>query len=281
MENKKSCSLYVFISYKQMLSFKKNPFTWDKSAATVKSSVLDFKLKAIGGKVMNISGLQEPVALFIPLTRDDEYEKSNSSGQKLFLKPSDGTSSIRVHRFMVSSHYELVTITIKPESGKTVDVFVNYKTKPTPQNNVFSTTIPNLSSCTNATGNSSGSHNCSSDPYAFTFSSLNSGHTGTHYLGIRYIMENTEANGNTKPERKKRSCSPVHRRGKRSCVDVKDAPTTPAPAPRIIVPRYNFLTDVNYSLSVSVSGCLYWSEPKEKWTGEGCRVRKCVAKTVL
>lgn len=259
-----------------MLSFNKNPFTWDKSAETVKSSVLDFKLKASGGKTMNISGLREPIELFIPLSaKADEPEKSNTSGPSLFLKPSDGTSNLRFHRFTVSSPDVLLTIKIKPESGKMVHVFVNYETKPTPQNNVFSTTIPNLSSCTNTTLNSSESHNCSSDPYVFTFSSLVSGKTGTHFLGIRYIMDKTETDSKA---RTRRSCNPFRRRGKRSCVDVKDAPTTPAPTPKIIVPTYNFSTDVNYTLSISVSGCLYWSESKEKWTGEGCRVSKLLVR---
>ena len=256
-----------------MLSFNKNPFTWDKSAKAVKSSVLDFKLKASGGKTMNISGLSKPIELYIPLSdKGKESEKRNSSEQNLFLKPSDGTTNFRFHRFSVSSHDVLVTLKIYPDNGKRVDVFVNYKTKPTPQNNVFNTTIPDFSSCTNTTLLSSDSHNCSSDPYAFTFSSLVSGQTGTHYLGIRYITEKTEADSKTESERASRSCSPFHRRGKRSCVDVKDAPTTPAPTPRIIVPIYNHTTDVNYTLSISISGCLYWSESKETWTGEGCRV---------
>lgn len=258
-----------------MLSFNKNPFTWDKSAEIVKSSVLDFKLKASGGKTMNISGLQEPIELLIPISaKADEPAKSNGSEPKLFLKPSDGTSNIRFHMFSVSSPDVLVTITIKPERGKLVDVFVNYKTKPTPQENVFSKTIPDLSSCRGTTANSSENQNCSSNPYTFTFSSLVSGHTGFHFLGVRYVMENTEVDTKAETERTKRSCNPFRGRGKRSCVDVKDAPTTPAPTPRIIVPTYNSSTDVNYTLSISVSGCLYWSESKEKWTGEGCRVRK-------
>ncbi|XP_068684513.1 polycystin-1-like protein 2 [Montipora foliosa] len=240
----------------QMLSFNKNPFTWDKSAETVKSSVIDFKLKASGGKAMNISGLQEPIELFIPITpKTNEPQKSNDSEPHLFLKPSDGTSNIRFHRFSVSSPEVLVSITIKPEHGKTVDVFVNYKTKPTPQSHVFSTTIPNWS------------QNCSSNPYTFTFSSLVSNKTGFHFLGIQYMRKSTES------DRTRRSCNPSgQRRGKRSCVDVKDAPTTPAPTPIIVVPKYNMSTDLNYTLSISVSGCLYWSESKEKWTGEGCQV---------
>ena len=220
---------------------------------------------------MNISRLPEPVEIFIALPGNSkETEKENTSTQNLFLKPSEGKNNIRYHRFAVSSSDVLVTIKLTPEKGKTVDVFVNYKTKPTPQDNVFSISIPNFSYCSNATQNSSHSRICSSDPYTFTFSSQISNKTGIHYLGIRYTKNGLS--------RERRSCNPFHRRGKRSCVDVKDAPTTPAPTPRIIVPIYNYSTDVNYTLSISVTGCLYWSESKEMWTGEGCQVSQRLQK---
>ncbi|EDO48488.1 predicted protein, partial [Nematostella vectensis] len=35
---------------------------------------------------------------------------------------------------------------------------------------------------------------------------------------------------------------------------------------------YNASTDVNYTMSVSMTGCLYWSNSKSKWAGEGCKV---------
>ena len=70
-----------------MLSFKSNPFTWDKSAKAVKSSVVDFKLKASGGTAMNISRLPEPVEIFIALPdKSKETEKENISTQNFFLK---------------------------------------------------------------------------------------------------------------------------------------------------------------------------------------------------
>lgn len=56
------------------------------------------------------------------------------------------------------------------------------------------------------------------------------------------------------------------------CVEFKDPPTTPPPTPRVIIPEYDPSTDVNYTLSISMAACLYWSEAKEKWTSYGCRV---------
>ena len=251
------------------MSFNKNPFTWDKSAEAVTSSVLEFKLKTTDGDVLNISGLRDPIELFIPLPeKKTEPETNKSQGEHLFLKPSDGNINIRYHKFSIASRDILVTITIKPQGGRTVDVFVNYKSKPTTENKIFSVTIPDFSSCENTTENSRDALNCTKDPYKFSVSTLVTGSVGQHFLGIRYIPQESRADRT----RLRRSCGQPKTRKKRSCVDVKDPPATPAPVPKIIMPNYNATTDINYTLSISVSGCLYWSESKEKWTGEGCRV---------
>lgn len=59
---------------------------------------------------------------------------------------------------------------------------------------------------------------------------------------------------------------------KRLCVDVKDFFIIFFLIFMIIVLKYDFFMDVNYLLSIFVSGCLYWLEMKEKWMGEGCKV---------
>ena len=75
----------------------------------------------------------------------------------------------------------------------------------------------------------------------------------------------------TEHSRKRRSCF-GHGRERRSCVGVKDPP--PKGVTTTVVPQYDPNTDVNYTLAITQSSCLYWSEDKEKWTSEGCRVIK-------
>ena len=258
-----------------MLAFKKNPFTWDKSAQTVKSSVLDFKLKASGGDTLNISGLPEPVELFIPIVSKEQASENDSKLRRTFVHKT------KQRNFKYSLPHVFGFISRRPcdNTNKARERCVHGRVCQLQKQSLLLAVMSSMSPfqtfrpCTNMTRNSSNNLNCSPDPYTFSFSSRISGYTGTHFLGIRYIKKNTKAS-NIDARRKRRSCGPHQRRGKRSCVDVKDAPTTPPPTPMIIIPTYNSSTDANYSLSISVSGCLYWSESKEKWTSEGCRVRR-------
>ncbi|PFX11751.1 Polycystic kidney disease protein 1-like 2, partial [Stylophora pistillata] len=67
-------------------------------------------------------------------------------------------------------------------------------------------------------------------------------------------------------------CKDGGRRKKRSCVGSKDPPPIPTPKPVILLPDFNASTDLNYTLVVSIGSCFYWSEEKEYWTEEGCKI---------
>lgn len=168
-------------------------------------------------------------------------------------------------------------IEIKPEEGKSLEVYVSYKRRPTNEHYSFSAIIPDIKYCKdNGTG-----LNCSEEAYVFVISSAVTGHTGVHYIAIRYPEVETESasTGSSKMKndevdlRVRRDCGGHGGRQKRSCVGVKDPPTTPPPTPKIVIPQYDNSTDVNYTLSVTAANCLYWSENKQEWTGDGCTVR--------
>ena len=77
-----------------MLAFKGNPYTWDASSKGIKSSVIDFSLKAANGSSLEVSGLSKPVELFIP-QNEESGEKENTSTPVFFVKPSDGSNNMR------------------------------------------------------------------------------------------------------------------------------------------------------------------------------------------
>ena len=258
-----------------MLAFNSNPFTWDESSKNIKSSVLEFTLQS-DGEALEISGLKEPIEIYIPLPADNTPSGNVSNGTDyLFVKPSDGDSNIRYHMIVIPSHEMAISVRIRPEQQQLLQILISYNARPTTQSHNLSTVIPDYSSCVNLSETERRNEvftNCTQDPYIILLSSAVTGHVGIHYLGIRY---NGSHSRHTTPAevRKRRSCGGPAGRMKRSCVDVKDPPTTPPPTPEIIIPKYDAKTDIKYWMSMTVSGCLYWSEAKQKWTGEGCQVR--------
>lgn len=259
-----------------MVSFNENPFTWDPSSQNVKSSVVEFKLKTGDGKTLDIKGLSEPIELFLPMKLEEKPKSVNGTPNEYFVKPSKNNKNIRSHQITIPSHDAAISVTIKPEEGVSLAVYVRHLSKPTPDSYDLKKILPDYTSCS-AFDDEKGYHNCTDNPYTITISSAVTGKIGIHYIGVQYTPEQTMPTVNpTDTEmlsaRVRRDCYSHNGRMKRGCVGVKDPPTTPAPTPLIIVPIYNSSTDVNYTMSVSVTSCLYWSETKSKWTGEGCKV---------
>ena len=180
----------------------------------------------------------------------------------------------RYHQAVIPSHSALVFFEVEPEQGKSLEVYVNYKTRPTVEQYVFSAITPNIDYC----NETKSGLNCSSEAYVIVVSSAVTGHVGLHYIGIRYPGpedDNSSSSGQTAQQearRVKRGCEIHGGRQKRACVGVKDPPTTPPPTPKIIIPRYEASTDVNYTISATVTNCLYWSETRQVWTDDGCMV---------
>lgn len=180
----------------------------------------------------------------------------------------------RYHKVVIPSISALVFVEVKPEEGKSLEVYVSYKTRPTVEKYGFVAVIPDINYC-NDTG---AGLNCSSKAYVIPVSSAVTGNTGVHYVGIRYPETEgsnavtLEGESDIDARRMRRGCESHGGRQKRACIGVKDPPTTPPPTPKIVIPQYNASTDVNYTMSATVANCLYWSEKKQAWTDDGCKV---------
>ena len=269
-----------------MLVFRDNPYTWDISSLGIKSSVIDFSLKTPDGKSLDVSDLQEPVELFIP-KKEDAQSMRNNTAKHYFAKPGHGSENMRYHRVVVPSESVLVTVELKAEDGKYMEVYVSHQTRPTVVKHDFATVIPDLSSCSEIRGTKG--FNCSSDPFRFDISSAVTGHTGQHFVGIKFLDHESNSSSSLEPRveiaalRQARSCESLSGRQKRSCIGVKDPPTTPPQtptSPMVIIPKYNSSTDVNYTMFVTITSCLYWSEKMQAWTDDGCKVENSGCKFI-
>lgn len=253
-----------------MLTLQVNPYVWSKSSKYIKSSVLSVDLKEQDGSQLKISNLNHSIELLIP-DKDPDRAIENDTQGHLFVKPYNDTNAIRYHKVAISNNLESALIDIRPQKSVIFDVFVGVGARPTPTNYSLKTSVPDVSLCKDFLPEI-GYINCTSNPYVFSLSSSVTKNTGVHYIGIRLAHKANETNVAGEGHRVARSCKDSHGRQKRSCIGVKDPPTTPPPTPRIIVPTYDAITDVNYTMSVKMRSCLYWSEVKEVWTNEGCKV---------
>ncbi|XP_078351488.1 polycystin-1-like protein 2 [Oculina patagonica] len=252
----------------QMLTLQVNPFVWTNSSKRIKSSVLRLDLKSEDGSHLNISGLSQPIELFIP-EKDQKGDIVNNTRDHLFVKrPSNDSSSLRYHRIVIENDFQSAFVEIRPNNNSLFEVFVSSGVKPTPESYAFKTRIPDFSSCRNY-DTRIGYSNCTGNPYTFSLSSNVTGDVGVHFIGIRLAVDASESTTRRKRSGIVSSCKDSHGRQKRSCIGVKDPPT---PTPEVLVPQYDARTDVNYTMSVKMRSCLYWSERKQTWTSEGCKV---------
>lgn len=257
-----------------MITFPENPYNWDASSRSITSSVIDFSLKTKNGSKLKIAGLEKPVKLYIPRKPS---AKDRKPAEEYFAKSGEDGTDIQYHSIYIPSDDVSVSIAITPDGNRTVVIYVSFKDKPTPENHAFSTILPNITYCQNHRAGGV-PYNCTSHAYMFAISSSITGGTGLHYVGIRPV----NSSRSFAPQSDKlhmrlrlRRDGGHSGRQKRSCIGTKEPPTT-IPPTAIIKPSYNASTDVNYTMSVSVASCRYWSEKMNKWTSEGCKVRSLI-----
>ena len=183
---------------------------------------------------------------------------------------------MQYHQISIPGLEYAVSVKLKPQVNRNITIFVRYGLRPTITEFNVSAILPNFNSCNYS--RDIGYTNCTSDPYVLVLSHARTGNIGVHYIGVLYnkttdssgISENT-TNQTAKKGRFRRDCLTRHDRIKRSCVGVKDPPTT-LPPTKLDIPYYTATTDLNYTMSVTMSICLYWNPNVSQWTSDGCRV---------
>lgn len=256
------------------MSFKVNPYTWHPKARDIKSSVLDVTLKNVtSGKPLHVDGLTKPVEMYIKNWKREKEEslKKQKPQREFYVKPSppDSIKNMRFHQIILPYGDAEANIRIIPSNNQELEIYIRYKVRPTPAENNFATIVPNFSSCLSYTEHD-GFFDCQSDPYLFTISPKITGHMGTHFLGIRYVVKSIEKNNTKTDTRRRRTCRDTSGRQKRSCVEVKSPPSV-GNADRL---EFKNGSDVKYDLFVTMGACMYWSVVDDEWTSRGCQVYK-------
>ena len=253
--------MMLVILYFQMKALNFNPFTWDNSSKKIKSSVTSLDLQSGDGKKINVSNLDNDIVIVIPISSPPT--NTSNGTEHYFLKPNK--MSIRSYYAELADVPVSIKIGVQQE-GTGIQLFVKSGSRPTIKNSDHNFTIMFTSTCRNQTGDKQNETSCILEEASVTMVPYK---PALLFVGILLLP----AKNNTENSRKRRSCF-GHGRERRSCVGVKDPP--PKGVTKTVIPQYNPLTDVNYTFTISQSSCLYWSEEKEKWTSDGCKVNYVV-----
>lgn len=249
-----------------MTAFTYNPFTWDNSSEAIQSSVTSLELESGIGKKINVSNLEEDIVIVIPLPNAVSNDADASTvTEHSFLKPSK--LSFRSYQAQLKNVPVTFEITVE-KPNVVLDFFVKSGTRPTIEESDFKITLTFNSTCKNQTTDKLMNEPSSSCVVKNEFSVVPS-NPGILYVGLLYMG----AKNSSEHSRKRRSCF-GHGRQRRSCVGVKDPPLQGIFVKE--VSQYEPTKDLNYTIRITQSGCLYWSELLDKWTSDGCKVRRCI-----
>jgi len=239
----------------QALDF--NPFTWDNSSKKIKSSVTSLDLQSANGEKINVSNLGNYIEIVIPILSSPP--NTSDGTDHYFLKPN---------RMSFHSYYAEIAdvpLSIKigaKKHGKVIQMFLKFGARPTIEDSDHNFTV--TSTCKNQTDGKQNETSCLLEESSFTVvpSETSRLHIALLFLGANSVNEHS---------RRRRSTCLGHGRERRSCVGFKDPP--PKGVTETVIPQYDPSTDLNYTFSISQSSCLYWSEEREKWTSDGCKVK--------
>ena len=242
----------------QMLSMAFNPFTWDSTRERVNSYVISLDLKDDQQKIMEISELSSDVVIEMTL-KSQNYPLQMPS---YFTKHN----SPRFHEVKVDYENTVIQIDIAPEDARVnLVLYIKFGQRPTIREHDLNATISSYERCvwTKMKENLEGKNGC----YSSRLIKILAKRPGMYYLAVLSDSSITKSQ-----KRQTRSCF-GQRRQRRACVDVKIPPRTPPKSENVsVVPIYDPSTDHNYTLRVAMGSCVFWSDTKQKWITDGCRV---------
>ena len=234
-----------------------NPYSWDNSSLSVTSSVCSLELRNDETGTINVSDLENEIEITIPTNNE---ESDSAEQESYFLKPYEMT----IRSYYAELGNVPVSLSLKGvDKDAIVEVFIKFGSRPTMEDFDQTFTVMFTATCQN--GLSEGDFkvtDCAVEQISLTVVPPQS---TVIFVGMVFFGEKNA----TEHSRKKRSCF-GHGRGRRSCIGTKDPP--PNGYNKTVIPQYDSSTDVKYTMSIGQASCLYWSQTKEKWTSDGCKV---------
>ena len=212
-----------------------NPFTWDKTAQRVTSHVAGLEVKDGKGNLILMSDLSPGVTIILPLNKE--------TPQRTFKKSAGKLGTTRHQNISVQHEKSAINILIVPQ-GNGLSVSRVKVIQPTEV-----ATKERLLECIRAhvKWRRRGSITCKGrTQVAVTFVAR---HPGNYLLDIVFSGQKHS----TKAAVEKNQDQEL-------CIKIKESPSLTKSE------------NVNYSVDVSESACLYWDKKEANWETKGCQV---------
>lgn len=252
-----------------MISYNVNPHSvGGQTYDGIDTKVVSLTLKDESGNVINIANLHSAISLTVPIKNTgnktppvEEYSVPDIMFYRVFTE-NRGNSSVR--------------LSFNLERPAPFEVYVKYGARPTKQDYDYFTTL-DVGTCQNET------LSCNVSTHVW----FDAERQGKYFIGLLQQSKSRERRSASKinyrdrdlqwkvpKKRMPRSLSSLNNPDEKLCVKFKDPPTAqPMVNVTVKMPPYDTETSVNFTLEVDSTGCLYWSETKEQWLSEGCKVR--------
>jgi len=257
-----------------LIDYKINPYGVHQSTYDITSQVVSLILKDETGKVVDVANLQTDISLRVPLKKSNN--RTSPQVKDYSVPDVMMYRAVTIHREKTA-----IRISLTLDRDAPFEIYVKYGAEPTKQDYDYVTTLKEQP-CKNKT------QLCSVSHYVW----FDAKHRGKYFIGLlqkhrksnvrerrsasEIVSPTTDAPGNHAPgQRILRSLLQINDQDEQLCVKFKEPPTQQPVVQNktLTLPPYDSQTSVNITLEVDSAGCLYWSEDKEQWMSEGCKVQ--------
>lgn len=243
-----------------MIGYNFNPYTSHNTSRRVRSNVVSLVLKDDSGEALDVTDLSSDIEINIPVS---QHEPDNTP-RRARLDDFLNLGSMQYHMVTASEANTTLKLSITMKTPAFITAYIKFGQQPTETSYDEVIELSEENKAVSLISDCKSTEKCSYNII------INCNVSGKYYIGLLANDENQTVHSRVRRSILSEGAS------KEKCVKFKDPPPTVAtPAEyTILVPQYDPDSSVNYSLQVDTIWCAYWSEKDEKWTNEGCRVRK-------
>lgn len=243
-----------------MIGYNFNPYTSHNTSRRVRSKVVSLVLKDDSGEALDVTDLPSDIEINIPVSQHEPENTPRPAHLDDFLN----LGSMQYHMVTASEPNTTLKLSLTMKTPASITAYIKFGQQPTQTSYDEVIELSEENKAVSLISDCKSREKCSYNII------VNCNVSGKYYIGLLVNDENQTVHSRVRRSILSEGAS------KENCVKFKDPPPTVAtPAEyTILVPQYDPDSSVNYSLQVDTIWCAYWSETEEKWTNEGCKVRK-------